>query len=180
MRRPSAPPIVQSRSPTTSTPAAGPGLVLRREVEQLVAPRDHDVERLVARRQRRPRRRAEPARPSGSVHAATRWVPLGVVDDAQVEPVAIDDAAARCPVAPGSLISAGGRDDGSCPRVSPVDEVGPVHVGQPEMVDVGVHGRHHEVASEDRPVVPPLVPPEAALAGSPGAAVPWTTHAPRG
>ena len=50
-----------------------------------------------------------------------------------------------------------------CPPVAPRHEVGPPHVGEPEAVDVGVHRRHHEVAGEDRPVVPALVGAEPAV-----------------
>ncbi len=41
----------------------------------------------------------------------------------------------------------------------PARDVRPPHVGEPEVVDVGVHGRHDQVAGEDRPVVPALVDP---------------------
>ena len=86
-----------------------------------------------------------------------------VVDDAQIEPVSIDDASGAVPGRSGSSMASPGVTRCPCPPVSPRHEVDPPHVGQPEVVDVRVHRRDHEVAGQDRPVVPPLVHAEAAV-----------------
>ena len=62
-------------------------------------------------------------------------------------------------------------------RSSPVTQVGPVDVGQTEVVDVGVDRRHDEVAGEDRPVVPPLVRRRSGRRGWRGAAAGATSRA---
>ena len=133
----------------------GARLVLRREVEQLVAPRDDHVDRLVAGRKRdRHVERAGAAVGLGPRRDEVRAV--FVVGDAQVEAVAIDRQRVR------------GRDlgqrdpfvwwhDDRAPAGFVRDEVGPPDVCEPEVIDVGVHRRDDEVAREDRPIVPPLV-----------------------
>ncbi len=72
----------------------GPSLVLRREVEPLVAPRDHHVERLVSGRELDGH--VEPSLATVGLGPRCREVRTGlVVGDAQLQPVAVDDERRR-------------------------------------------------------------------------------------
>ena len=77
------------------------GLVLRREVEPLVVPRDHDVERFVAGRQLDRRRRDRPGRPSRSVHEPVSRVPRASSTIWRSKPVAGRRGGVRSPGTPG-------------------------------------------------------------------------------
>ena len=135
-----------------------PGLVLGRVGEQLVAPGDHHVERLVPGRERH-------------VHVEVAGPPVGlgpgggqpcahaVVDQGQVEPVL--DHVQR--FAAGHVRQADHAGHGHHGRTAldAGSQVDPAHVGQTEHVDVGVDAGDDDVAGQHGPVVPPLGVPGA-------------------
>src|SRR4029079_10719295 len=131
-------------------------VVLRREVEQLVAPRDHHVERLVTGRQ--VYRDVEPARSTVAFGPGNADVRAGrVVGDVEIETVVRDAQRCRARSFRKSLAFRARYGNAVSARLAG-DEVGPPNVGQPDVIDVGIHGRNHEVAREHGPVVPALVP----------------------
>src|SRR3546814_3380125 len=96
---------------------------------------------------------------------------LVVIDDREGEAVAVDleRCGARVVGEVEVLVSDG--DDAPAPRRS-AGLVGPPHVGEAEVVEVGVHGGPEQVAGKPRPVFPALVDPEVPLGFGPGPRVP--------
>ena len=129
-------------------------LVLRGEVEDGIAPRDHDIERLVILR--KPHDHIEEPQPTILLGPGRSKVgSLFVIQHLEVEAVMADDEWC-CTRTRRQLHCIRWGQDRSPPGRA-CGEVDPPHVGQAEVVDVRVHRRDHQVAGEDRPVVPSLV-----------------------
>ncbi len=145
--------------------------MLGSELESSVTPRDHHVERLVTRRQR-----------DGGVQAGGRALALVPATPETGRAVRIvTDVELQMPAGEAQGHSGGDVGKADPPpqgRHNPTTtgsargEVGPPHVGKPDVVDVRIHARDDQVPGQDGPVVPALGPSRAAAEVCPVQGVP--------
>ncbi|CAB4693123.1 unannotated protein [freshwater metagenome] len=85
-----------------------------------------------------------------------------VVSDVESKSVALN-AQRRCAGILGEFDTATGASNDDAATAFASSKVGPPHIGNTNVVDIGVHARHHYIACEDRPVIPLLVLAETAV-----------------